>query len=138
MGEPPNYEPDASDSVAAIAARANRPDEEVLYDLMMAHDGRELLMFALLGYTYGNLDAVREMIVHPATALGLSDGGAHVGAVCDASIPTFMLTHWARDRTVRPAAARAGGPQDHRSTPPGSTGSATAASSSPASRPTST
>jgi N-acyl-D-amino-acid deacylase len=98
MGEPPNYEPDAKDSVAAIAARQNRPDEEVLYDLMMAHDGRELLMFALLGFSYGNLDAVREMLVHPSTALGLSDGGAHVGAVCDASMPTFMLTHWARDR----------------------------------------
>ncbi len=98
MGEPPNYEPAASESVAAIAARANRPDEEVLYDLMMAHDGRELLMFALLGFSYGNLDAVREMLIHPSTALGLSDGGAHVGAVCDASMPTFMLTHWARDR----------------------------------------
>ena len=98
MGEPPNYEPAASESVQAIAARQNRPDEEVLYDLMMAHDGRELLMFALLGFSYGNLDAVREMLVHPATALGLSDGGAHVGAVCDASMPTFMLTHWARDR----------------------------------------
>jgi N-acyl-D-amino-acid deacylase len=98
MGEPPNYEPAASDSVSAIAARQNRPDEEVLYDLMMAHDGRELLMFALLGFSYGNLDAVREMLIHPSTALGLSDGGAHVGAVCDASMPTFMLTHWARDR----------------------------------------
>jgi N-acyl-D-aspartate/D-glutamate deacylase len=98
MGEPPNYEPAASESVSAIAARLNRPDEEVLYDLMMAHDGRELLMFALLGFSYGNLDAVREMLVHPSTALGLSDGGAHVGAVCDASMPTFMLTHWARDR----------------------------------------
>jgi N-acyl-D-amino-acid deacylase len=98
MGEPPNYEPAADDSVQAIAARMNRPDEEVLYDLMMAHDGRELLMFALLGYSYGNLDAVREMVMHPSTAIGLSDGGAHVGAVCDASIPTFMLTHWARDR----------------------------------------
>ncbi len=98
MGEPPNYEPSASESVAAIAARANRPDEEVLYDLMMAHDGRELLMFALLGFSYGNLDAVREMLLHPSTALGLSDGGAHCGVVCDASMPTFMLTHWARDR----------------------------------------
>jgi N-acyl-D-aspartate/D-glutamate deacylase len=98
MGEPPNYEPSAADSVAAIAARANRPDQEVLYDLMMAHDGRELLMFALLGFSYGNLDAVREMLLHPSTALGLSDGGAHCGVVCDASMPTFMLTHWARDR----------------------------------------
>ncbi len=98
MGEPPNYEPDANDSVAAIAARANRPDEEVLYDLMMQHDGRELLMYALLGFSYGNLDAVREMLLHPSSALGLSDGGAHCGVICDASMPTFMLTHWARDR----------------------------------------
>ena len=65
---------------------------------MLAHDGRELLMMALLGYSYGNLDDMREMILHPNAALGLSDGGAHCGAICDASIPTFMLTHWARDR----------------------------------------
>ena len=75
-----------------------RPAEEVLYDLMLAHDGRELLMVALLGYSNGNLDDMREMILHPNAALGLSDGGAHCGAICDASIPTFMLTHWARDR----------------------------------------
>ncbi len=66
---------------------------------MLRHDGRELLMFALLGYSYGNLDDMREMILHPNTALGLSDGGAHCGVICDASIPTFMLTHWTRDRS---------------------------------------
>ena len=55
-------------------------------------------MKALLGYSYGNLDDMREMILHPNAVLGLSDGGAHCGAICDASIPTFMLTHWARDR----------------------------------------
>jgi len=98
MGEPPNYEPTPDMSVAAIAEREARPAEEVLYDLMLAHDGRELLMVALLGYSNGNLDDMREMILHPNAALGLSDGGAHCGAICDASIPTFMLTHWARDR----------------------------------------
>jgi N-acyl-D-aspartate/D-glutamate deacylase len=98
MGEPPNYEPTPEMSVAAIAAREGRPDEDVLYDLMLQHDGRELLMFALLGYSHYSLDAMREMIVHPNTALGLSDGGAHCGVICDASIPTFMLSHWTRDR----------------------------------------
>jgi N-acyl-D-amino-acid deacylase len=98
MGEPPNYEPLASTSVAAIAQREGKPAEEVLYDVMLRHDGRELLMFALLGYSHGNLDDMREMILHPNAVLGLSDGGAHCGVICDASIPTFMLSHWARDR----------------------------------------
>jgi N-acyl-D-aspartate/D-glutamate deacylase len=98
MGEPPNYEPSPDTSVSAIAKREGRPEEEVLYDLMLRHDGRELLMFALLGYSYGNLDDLREMLVHPMSALGLSDGGAHCGVICDASMPTFMLAHWARDR----------------------------------------
>lgn len=98
MGEPPDYEPGPDQSVEAIAAREARPANEVLYDLMLAHDGRELLMFALLGYSNGSLDDMREMILHPNAALGLSDGGAHCGVICDASIPTFMLTHWARDR----------------------------------------
>jgi N-acyl-D-aspartate/D-glutamate deacylase len=98
MGEPPDYEPGPDCSVRAIAAREGRPEDEVLYDLMMQHDGRELLMFALLGYSYGSLDDMREMILHPNAALGLSDGGAHCGVICDASIPTFMLSHWVRDR----------------------------------------
>ena len=98
MGAPPNYEPSPDMSVAAIARREGRPEEDVLYNLMLARDGRELLMFALLGYSHGSLDDMREMILHPNAALGLSDGGAHCGVICDASIPTFMLTHWARDR----------------------------------------
>ncbi|MDA8045206.1 MAG: amidohydrolase family protein [Actinomycetota bacterium] len=102
MGEPPDYEPGPERSVAAIAKAQGRDGEEVLYDLMMANDGRELLMLALLGYSAGNLDAMREMLLHPSAALGLSDGGAHCGAICDASMPTFMLTHWARDRDRGP------------------------------------
>jgi N-acyl-D-amino-acid deacylase len=102
MGEPPDYEPPPERSVAAIAAAQGRPGEEVLYDLMMARDGKELLMLTLLGYSDGNLDAMREMLLHPNAALGLSDGGAHCGAICDASMPTFMLSHWARDRDRGP------------------------------------
>jgi N-acyl-D-aspartate/D-glutamate deacylase len=98
IGEPPDYEPSPERSIAAMAAREQRDPEAVLYDVMLGHDGRELVMKALLGYSYGNLDDMREMILHPNAVLGLSDGGAHCGAICDASIPTFMLTHWARDR----------------------------------------
>jgi N-acyl-D-amino-acid deacylase len=98
LGEPPNYEPTPDMSIAAIAARERRPEEEVLYDLMLRHDGRELVLFTLGGYSHGSLDDMREMILHPNAALGLSDGGAHCGVLCDASAPSFMLSHWARDR----------------------------------------
>ena len=97
MGEPPDYEPSADRSVRAIAEREGRPEENL--DLMLEHDGRNLLMFALLGYSHGSLDDMREMLLHPTSALGLADGGAHCGVLCDASMPTFMLTHWARDRS---------------------------------------
>jgi N-acyl-D-aspartate/D-glutamate deacylase len=99
IGDPPDYEPAPEQSVAAIAAREGRAEEDVMYDLLLEDDGRVLMMHALLGYSYGNLDDMREMILDPNAALGLSDGGAHVGAICDASIPTFMLTHWTRDRS---------------------------------------
>jgi N-acyl-D-aspartate/D-glutamate deacylase len=99
IGEPPNYEPPESESVRATAARLGRGEDEVLYDLMLGHDGRELLMFAIMGYAHYSLDDMREMILHPQARLGLSDGGAHCGVICDASIPTFMISHWTRDRS---------------------------------------
>jgi N-acyl-D-amino-acid deacylase len=98
LGEPPDYEPTPDMSVAAIALREGRSEEEVLYDLLLRHDGRELVLFTLGGYSHGSLDDMKEMLLHPNSALGLSDGGAHCGVICDASAPTFMLSHWARDR----------------------------------------
>jgi N-acyl-D-aspartate/D-glutamate deacylase len=65
---------------------------------MMAEEGQGLLYFPLFGYAGGDFEAIRETILHPQTGLSLADGGAHCGAICDAGIPTFMLTHWARDR----------------------------------------
>jgi N-acyl-D-aspartate/D-glutamate deacylase len=98
LGDPPDYEPDPSTSIAAVAAREGRDPLEVTYDLMLRRGGHELLYLPLLGYVDGGLDDIGEMLVHPGTVLGLGDGGAHCGVLCDASLPTFMLTHWARDR----------------------------------------
>ena len=98
LGEPPDYEPTADASVGAIARRDGRPADAVLYDLMLGHDGRELLFFPVLNYASGSAEPLREMLLHPRAVLGLGDGGAHCGIVCDASMTTFMLTHWVRDR----------------------------------------
>ncbi len=100
LGDPPNYEPGPDDSVAALADRSGVPAAEVAYDAMMAQDGRGLLYFPMLNYSAGNLEAVREMLVRPDTVPALGDGGAHCGAICDASFPTTLLTHWGRDRKV--------------------------------------
>ena len=69
---------------------------------MMARDGKGLLMLPFENYAYGSLDVVHEMITDPATVLGVADGGAHVGVICDASSPTSLLTLWGRDRTRGP------------------------------------
>ncbi|MBW8483986.1 N-acyl-D-amino-acid deacylase family protein [Actinomadura parmotrematis] len=96
--ENPDYEPDPRTSVAAVAAAAGRDPMELLYDLLLEDEGRNVLLMPLLNYAAGNLDAQREMLTHPRAVLGLGDGGAHCGFICDASLPTTMLAHWARDR----------------------------------------
>ncbi len=99
LGDPPDYEPTADKSVTAIAEREGKPAEEVVFDLMMQRDGRELLYFPFLNYTGFDFEPIRTMLMHPQTVNSLSDGGAHCGIICDASTPTYLLTHWARDRS---------------------------------------
>jgi len=99
LGSPPHYEPGPDRSLASIAAASGRTPLEVAYDAMLEDDGRALLYVPILNYSSGSLDPTREMLLHPRAALGLSDGGAHCGVICDASQPTFMLSYWTRDRT---------------------------------------
>ncbi|MBW2274859.1 MAG: amidohydrolase family protein [Deltaproteobacteria bacterium] len=98
MGDPPDYEPSYEDSIEALAKEAGRDPIELLYDRMLDRDGRELFLVPVLNYSDLIADPIREMLLHPRAALGLGDGGAHCGIICDASIQTFMLTHWVRDR----------------------------------------
>ncbi|MBJ17907.1 MAG: amidohydrolase family protein [bacterium] len=93
-----HYEPGYEESLAGIAEREGRSSSEVLYDFMLEEGGRRLLLFPILNFADGNCDAIREMLIHPRSVLGLADGGAHLATICDSSISTFMLTHWARDR----------------------------------------
>ncbi len=98
LGDPPDYEPTAESSIAARAAREGRTSEEVVYDLLTEGDGKGILYLPVTNYAGGNLDVVREMIAAPNTLLGLGDGGAHVGIMCDATATSYTLTHWTRDR----------------------------------------
>jgi N-acyl-D-aspartate/D-glutamate deacylase len=98
VGDVPNYEPQADDSVAALARGLGREPIDVAYDLLLEDDGHGLLYVPLLNYGDGNLDAAGEMLADPHSVVGLGDGGAHVGTICDASFPTTLLAWWGRDR----------------------------------------
>ena len=98
LGDPPNYEPAPSDSIGARAqARGVSPAEEA-YDRLLDDNGHAMLLVTLANFRDGSLDTVAELIRRDDVVLGLGDGGAHYGMICDASFPTYMLTHWVRDR----------------------------------------
>jgi N-acyl-D-aspartate/D-glutamate deacylase len=98
LGDPPDYEPDPSTSVEARAAREGRDPLEYAYDLLLQDEGRTFLYMPIINWFDDRLDAVGAMLAHEHTVPGLSDGGAHVGTICDASFPTTLLSYWGRDR----------------------------------------
>jgi N-acyl-D-aspartate/D-glutamate deacylase len=102
LGDPPDYEPPAAQSAAAIATARGVDPNEVVFDWLMEDDGRGILYFPIFNYAANDCDVLHTLLSHPHTRLGLGDGGAHCGAICDASAPTFLLTFWTRGRTRGP------------------------------------
>jgi N-acyl-D-aspartate/D-glutamate deacylase len=101
LSDPPSYEPAPGSSIADRAAREGRSPEALAYDLLLQNEGRGMLMVAFGNYPDDNLDHVLEFFDDPYAVMGLGDGGAHYGLICDSSYPTFVLSHWARDRKGR-------------------------------------
>ena len=99
LGDPPDYEPTPDRSVAGLAEVAGVSPEEAAYDAFCAEGGKALLMLPLYNYVDSNHDVIREQLTHPQAVVGLGDGGAHCGLICDASLPTTMIAHWTRDRS---------------------------------------
>jgi len=99
LGNPPDYEQPLENALGSQAHRQGKKPEELAYDAMLSDEGRGMLYVPFLNYIDGNLDATREMLTDPNSVPGLSDGGAHCGIICDASFPTYLLTHWTRDRS---------------------------------------
>jgi N-acyl-D-amino-acid deacylase len=95
LGDPPDYEPKADQSLAAIAEREGRNPKELAYDALLEGD---YLYLPAMNYVEGDMEVTREMMEHALALFGLNDGGAHCGFICDASTLTFLLTHWVRDR----------------------------------------
>lgn len=98
LGEQPDYEPDASCKLSAIAAQRGVSPEACAYDLMLEQDGQAVLNLPVVNFADGTLNAALSMLRHPHSLFGLGDGGAHLGFLCDASLPTHLLTYWGRDR----------------------------------------
>ena len=94
-----DYEPGPEQSVLAMAQAAGRDPSELFYDMLIADDGGAVLIWLVTNYVDGHLDRVAQYLDDPQFVMGLGDGGAHVLLICDASFPTFLLTHWGRDRT---------------------------------------
>jgi len=101
FGDPPDYEPPVESSIAYIAKREGKTPDEVAYDYLVGGADR-FLFFPVVGYTEDNHEPIREMLSDSGTLVGLSDGGAHCSSIIDASLPSWMLTHWARDRSRGP------------------------------------
>ena len=97
-----DYEPTPDRTVAAMAKATGRKPQEIAYEALMGDDGKAMMYFPLFNYATKSLEHLHTLHNHPRTRMGLSDAGAHCGAVCDGGMPTFMLTHWTRDRTRGP------------------------------------
>jgi len=101
LGDPPDYEPTREMSILERAKREGKTAQELAYDTLLEHDGRGIIYMPLAFKDY-SFDALRPLLTDDATILSLSDGGAHCGVICDAGMPTYLLTYWVRDRRRGP------------------------------------
>jgi N-acyl-D-amino-acid deacylase len=101
ISEPPNYEPDPATNVVLTAQREGKTPQEIAYDALLQDDGHAMLLVAISNYAEMSLDHLFAFFDNPHAVMGLGDGGAHYGLICDSSYPTFVLTHWTRDRQGR-------------------------------------
>jgi len=99
LGDPPDYEPPRSASLAGVSEREGRPPQDVALDWLLERDGTAFLFAPLASYHDHDHEVLREMMTSPNTVLGLSDGGAHCGLICDVSMPSYLLTHWVNGRS---------------------------------------
>ncbi len=102
LGNPPNYEPGPELSMRAQGEQLGISPEAAAYDHLLTGNGKAFLYSPLFNYNAGHYDDARSMMLHPNTVLGISDGGAHCGMICDASAPTYLLAHFVRDRSRGP------------------------------------
>jgi N-acyl-D-amino-acid deacylase len=97
-----DYEPDPASAIGARVGRGEGTAAELAFDALCADGGEGLLYLPFFNYANGDLDLLYQLHQHPGTRMGLADAGAHVGTICDGATPTFMITHWTRDRTRGP------------------------------------
>jgi N-acyl-D-amino-acid deacylase len=97
LADPVDYAPDPSQQLGSLAQQAGRALDEYVYDVLLEDDGRTILYLPGANFVNSSLAAAREMMIHPNTIIGLGDGGAHYGFICDASFTTYTLTYWTRD-----------------------------------------
>lgn len=98
LGNPPDYEPSADRFIGPMARKRGVAPHELLYDLLLEHDGQAILALPSSNYAEGSLDVCGQMMRHPHTVMGLADGGAHLGLLCDSSQSSHLLSYWCRDR----------------------------------------
>ncbi len=99
LAEQPDYEPSPAESIKARAEADGVPPLDLFYDLMLAFDGKALFVVPFFNFSHGTHDDIYEMLIHPASVPGLADGGAHLATICDASMPTYQISHWVKRRT---------------------------------------
>jgi len=99
LGDPPNYSPSPHDSIKARAATLGISERELMYDELLRQNGRAIIYCPMGNSDENRFDTAVDLFGRPGTVVGLGDGGAHYGMICDAGYTTFILTEYVRDKS---------------------------------------